>query len=269
MAPNEAQQCCTRVNDVFCINNFTFFANFDSGNLARVEQEKSSSSSDFSFTTWTRPDCHGTEFENRSRSWFFFGVAGVPPESNLQITVRDLNPLNQLFNLGMQPVWRVGEEGTWNRVGRTEHVMEEEIFSITFSVTTPSVKKAKALYFALTTPYTYTHLQSHLNGLQHQHGGCEGKIYFCRETIAKSLEGCRLDLLTISSKSGILSSREQWPSSVQKFEEGEKRPHRFSGKRVIFVSSRVHPGETCSSFVMDGFLRWSTRINDVNDLLLL
>ena len=167
MAPNEAQ-CCTRENDVFCINNFTFFANFDSGNLAGVEQEEPSTSSDLHFTTWTRPDCHGTEFEKRSRSWFFFGVAGVPTESNLQITVRDLNPLNQLFSQGMQPVWRVGEEGDWNRVGRTEHFMEEEIFSITFSVTTPSVKKAKALYFALTTPYTYTYLQSQLNSLEHQ-----------------------------------------------------------------------------------------------------
>ena len=261
MAPNEAQ-CCARENNVFAINNITFFANFDSGNLARVEQEEPSALSDLHFTTWTRPDCHGTEFENRSRSWFFFGVAGVPPDSKLQITVRDLNPLNQLFSLGMQPVWRVGEEGVWGRVGSTEHVMKEEIFSITFSVTTPPVKKPKALYFALTTPYTYTHLQSQLHTLEAQHGGCEGKIYFLREMIANSLEGRRLDLLTISSTCRILSSREQWPSCVtmQKVEdEKEERPHRFCGKRVIFLSSRVHPGETCSSFVMDGFLRWFTQ----------
>ena len=141
-----------------------------------------------------------TEFEKRSRSWFFFGVAGVPSESNLEITVRDLNPLNQLFSLGMQPVWRVGEEGVWSRVGRTDHVMREEIFSITFNVTAPPVKKA--LLFALTTPYTYTHLQSQLHTLEAQHGSNEGK--FCREMAAKSLEARRLDLLTISQSPSLI-----------------------------------------------------------------
>ena len=199
MAPNESQ-CCTRENYVFSIGNITFFANFDSGNLARVEQEELPASSDLSFSTWTRPDCHGTEFEKRSRSWFFFGVAGVPSESNLEITVRDLNPLNQLFSLGMQPVWRVGEEGVWSRVGRTDHVMREEIFSITFNVTAPPVKKA--LLFALTTPYTYTHLQSQLHTLEAQHGSNEGK--FCREMAAKSLEARRLDLLTISQSPSLI-----------------------------------------------------------------
>ena len=70
MAPNEAQ-CCTRENNVFSISNITFFANFDSGNLARVEQEELPASSGLSFSTWTRPDCHVTKFEKRSWSWFF------------------------------------------------------------------------------------------------------------------------------------------------------------------------------------------------------
>ena len=82
IAPNESQ-CCTRENYVFSIGNITFFANFDSGNLARVEQEELPASSGLSFSTWTRPDCHVTKFEKRSWSWFFFGVAGVPSESNL------------------------------------------------------------------------------------------------------------------------------------------------------------------------------------------
>jgi hypothetical protein len=36
----------------------------------------------------------------------------------------------------------------------------------------------------------------------------------------------------------------------------------FAGKKTVFVSARVHPGETCSSFVMNGFIRFLLREND-------
>lgn len=39
------------------------------------------------------------------------------------------------------------------------------------------------------------------------------------------------------------------------FPEGErKRASIFPGKPVVFVSARVHPGETPGSYMMDGFL---------------
>lgn len=34
-----------------------------------------------------------------------------------------------------------------------------------------------------------------------------------------------------------------------------RRPFEFEGKDVIFVSARVHPGETPASFVFQGILR--------------
>merc|ERR550532_705202 len=41
-----------------------------------------------------------------------------------------------------------------------------------------------------------------------------------------------------------------------------KRPHKFSNKKTVFLSARVHPGETCSSFVMNGFIKFILSQND-------
>ena len=36
----------------------------------------------------------------------------------------------------------------------------------------------------------------------------------------------------------------------------------FKGKKIVFLSARVHPGETQSSFVLNGFLKFLLREND-------
>lgn len=42
----------------------------------------------------------------------------------------------------------------------------------------------------------------------------------------------------------------------------KKRPHQFRNKRVYFLSSRVHPGETPAAFVFLGFLDFILRPDD-------
>ena len=41
------------------------------------------------------------------------------------------------------------------------------------------------------------------------------------------------------------------------------RAREFKGKKIIFLSARVHPGETQASFIMNGFLKFLLRDNDV------
>ncbi|CAG2062432.1 unnamed protein product [Timema podura] len=79
------------------------------------------------------------------------------------------------------------------------------------------------------------------------------EIYFHRECVCYSLEGRRVDLLTISSHHNITHDRETRLRNL--FPDVETlRPFRFHGKKVVFVSARVHPGETPSSFVLNGLL---------------
>ncbi|KAJ6641213.1 Cytosolic carboxypeptidase-like protein 5 [Pseudolycoriella hygida] len=79
-------------------------------------------------------------------------------------------------------------------------------------------------------------------------------IYFHRELLIKSVEGRNVDLLTISSFHGIQSKTEERLTNL--FTDlNTRRCHVFKDKKIIFISSRVHPGETPSSFVLNGFLK--------------
>ena len=86
-------------------------------------------------------------------------------------------------------------------------------------------------------------------------------IYYRRELLTRSIEGRRVDLLTITGTNQQLGSLEpSLPSPL--LPEGGLRPHRFRNKRMVLVSSRVHPGETPASHVLEGLLELLLRPND-------
>ncbi|KAM3852803.1 cytosolic carboxypeptidase-like protein 5 isoform 2-T3 [Vipera latastei] len=86
-------------------------------------------------------------------------------------------------------------------------------------------------------------------------------IYYHRELLCYSLDKLRVELLTITSCHGMQEKRE---ARLEKLfpDKNTPRPHCFVGKRVFFLSSRVHPGETPSSFVFNGFLEFILREED-------
>jgi hypothetical protein len=81
-----------------------------------------------------------------------------------------------------------------------------------------------------------------------------------RELLAHSIDGRRIDLITMTSYRGLLESREEllpllFPNS------NPSRPFK-SKKPTIFISARVHPGEVPSSFVMNGILDFLSNVDD-------
>ncbi|XP_040919761.1 cytosolic carboxypeptidase-like protein 5 isoform X2 [Toxotes jaculatrix] len=269
--------------------NIVFSSKFDSGNLARVEKVEKGSSSpssdtassgsapsgstlipDYEFNVWTQPDCAGTEHENGNRSWFYFSVRGAAPGKILKINVMNMNNQRKLYSQGMAPLVRtLPGKNRWERIrDRPTSEIVDNQFILSFTHRLSEVRGATT-YFSFCYPFSYTECQemlqqldgSYPNTSQLSPSSAPSSVYYHRELLCHSLDGNRVDLLTVTNCSGMQEERE--PRLPKLFPDtNTPRPHRFSSKRVFFLSSRVHPGETPSSFVFKGFLNFILRRDD-------
>ncbi|XP_073694139.1 cytosolic carboxypeptidase-like protein 5 [Garra rufa] len=264
----------------FRFGSIAFSSRFDSGNLARVERVDRSEPDgesgrpanasaqplpDYEFNVWTKPDCASTEFENGNRSWFYFSVRGTLPGKLLKINMMNMNKQSKLYSQGMAPFVRSLPVRTrWERVrDRPVFEMSDSQFILSFVHRLLDVRGVTT-YFSFCYPFSYTECQDMMLQLDHRFlsaahtpGPCSPleSIYYHRELLCHSLDGHRVDLITVSSCHGLLEERE--PRLERLFPDlSTPRPHCFTGKRVFFLSSRVHPGETPSSFVFNGFLNF-------------
>ncbi|XP_011865121.1 PREDICTED: cytosolic carboxypeptidase-like protein 5 isoform X2 [Vollenhovia emeryi] len=262
---------------------FVFLNNFDSANLARVEpvrlpetfekdvyenEGKSTNSSsskdalDYEFNLWTKHDCHDTQFQNNNRTWFYFGVKSSRPSVSVRFNIVNLNKQVKMFSQGMCPVFKIVPGHLhWERIReKPTYTLDQRgnDFTLSFLYYTPENSKA-VTYFAFTYPFSYTDLQNYLRRIDARMGKrsvmSTDDVYYHRECAIRSLEDRRLDLLTISSYHNISTEREDRLSNMFP-EKSEERPYKFRDKKVIFISARVHPGETPSSFVLNGFLNF-------------
>lgn len=254
--------------DIQC-GGFTFFSHFDSGNLARVEQVSKTDNApsandapDFEFNIWTHPDCAGTEFENGNRTWFYFGIKGGVPFALVKLNIVNLNRQSKMYSQGMAPVFRVCPgRNHWERIReKPTFSIVDNVFILSFKYRTLENLRATT-YFAFTYPYSYGELQASLNMIDSKLLRLNNilaqprpdDIYYHREVVCYSLEGRRVELLTISSYHSITTVREvRLPNLFPDVDT--LRPFQFLDKKVIFLSARVHPGETPSSFVLNGLL---------------
>ncbi|XP_037083863.1 cytosolic carboxypeptidase-like protein 5 [Pollicipes pollicipes] len=111
-------------------------------------------------------------------------------------------------------------------------------------------------YFAFSFPYSYTELQTELNARDLQFRlSPPVDIYYHRELLTYTLDGRRVDLLTITAADGG-EGREMRLPGLFPLALSEPRAIRFPGRKVVLLSARVHPGETPSSHVLNGCLRF-------------
>ena len=235
--------------------DITFFSNFDSGNLAKVEKIGPGE-----YQCCTSPDCEGTPYETPYTTWFHFCVTGVNKGETLTVHLTNLNVQAKLYSQDMCPVYKsVPSMPQFLRIpGKVAHTLPKNgtQMRLTFQHTFQHSKEE--VYFAFTYPYSYSELRGHIAewGSTTAHANPKPEdIYFVRETLAYSLEGRVVDLLTITNHSGMSPETEPYHSgSIPENHEGQQRPRVFPGKRIVCLSARVHPGEVPASHMLHGTL---------------
>lgn len=230
---------------------------------------------DREFNLWTRNDCSGTPFENVNRTWFYFGVKLSTTDIKIRFNIMNLNQQKKLMSQGMTPVYKIGS-GKWRRIPHKPTFYDvENNFVISFHHSFGDTNECT--FFAFTYPFSYSDCQDLLvhfdqkfsNGIFLPSGSftSERRIYYSRELVCQSNKELRLDLLTISSCKGITTDREKRLPHLFP-DPSMPTSYKFKGKKVVFLSSRVHPGETQSSFVLNGFLQFILSESDPRASLL-
>lgn len=72
-----------------------------------VDASNSKDTLDYEFNLWTKHDCHGTQYQNNNRTWFYFGVRCGRPNSSVRFNIVNLNKQVKMFSQGMCPVFKI------------------------------------------------------------------------------------------------------------------------------------------------------------------
>ncbi|XP_061172292.1 cytosolic carboxypeptidase 1-like [Saccostrea echinata] len=221
-----------------------FNSQFESGNLRKAIWVR-----EFEYDLILNPDVN----TNHHHQWFYFEVSNMIADVPYRFNIVNCEKLNSQFNFGMKPVMFSVTEAMdgkpyWLRKGSTicyykNHftrsaqatggVKGKTYYTATFTMTFKHDKDI--CYLAYHYPYTYTTLQTHLN-LWEQYLD-HTQIFFRKQTLCNTITGNGVPVLTITAQ----------PKSLSKdfVDDLRSRPY-------IFLSGRVHPGESNSSWVMKG-----------------
>ncbi|KFP42830.1 Cytosolic carboxypeptidase 1, partial [Chlamydotis macqueenii] len=225
-----------------------FNSKFESGNLRKVIQIRKNE-----YDLILNSDINS----NHYHQWFYFEVSGMKTSIGYRFNIINCEKSNSQFNYGMQPLMYSVQEALnsrpyWTRVGTDicyykNHFSRSSIaaggqkgksyYTITFTVTFQH--KDDVCYFAYHYPYTYSTLKMHLQKLESTHN--PQQIYFRQDVLCETLAGNSCPLVTITAM-----PESNYYEHICKF---RNRPY-------IFLTARVHPGETNASWVMKGTLEY-------------
>eukprot|EP00768_Dysnectes_brevis_P002216 gnl/Dysnectes_brevis/1711_a1946_1332.p1 GENE.gnl/Dysnectes_brevis/1711_a1946_1332~~gnl/Dysnectes_brevis/1711_a1946_1332.p1 ORF type:complete len:743 (+),score=91.26 gnl/Dysnectes_brevis/1711_a1946_1332:57-2231(+) len=235
-------------------DSLQFESRFESGNLFRALRINSTDYQ--TYCLLLRPDT-GT---SSHLQWFYFAVGNAVPGRRYRFVIINLCKSSSLYNIGMKPIMLVENEAegsnpadgdideipavprasTWRRVGENIHYGRNQFrrssnkpfASLSFEVTFPS---RGPCYLAHCYPYTYRRLQSLVSQLMHMD---YVKPILTARTLTTTIAGNTVPLLTITAAPDS-------PTALPR-----------SKRRGLLLSARIHPGETNSSWIMEGIVRF-------------
>ncbi|CAB3411218.1 unnamed protein product [Caenorhabditis bovis] len=211
--------------------NLMFDADFESGNLGRVDKISSSE-----YDLFIRPDT----MNNKYRVWFYFECKNALEGQRVIFNIVNFSKQRTLFENGTAaPVVKSKPQNSWSRIPsrhiyyyRSSQHGDRWILSFAFIFEGGDVVK-----FAYSIPYTYDHLQKWLTELESRN-----YPFFHRDILTYTVQKRRVDLITIDG------------SIVENLGS--------SSKKMVFLTARVHPGESPSSHVLHGFIEFLVSNDD-------
>ncbi|XP_069481957.1 cytosolic carboxypeptidase 1 isoform X2 [Ambystoma mexicanum] len=225
-----------------------FNSKFESGNLRKAIQIRKNE-----YDLILNSDINS----NHYHQWFYFEVSGMRPGVGYRFNIINCEKSNSQFNYGMQPLMYSVQEALiskswWTRVGTDicyykNHFSRSSIaaggqkgksyYTMTFTVTFSH--RDDVCYFAYHYPYTYSTLKMHLQKLESTYN--PQQIYFRHDDLCETLGGNSCPVLTITA----MPESNYYEQICQ-----------FRNRPYVFLSARVHPGETNASWVMKGTLEF-------------
>ncbi|XP_055996439.1 uncharacterized protein LOC125682998 isoform X5 [Ostrea edulis] len=217
-----------------------FESRFESGNLARAVQVNSTD-----YELWLRYDL----YTNKHTQWFYFRVSNTRANKTYRFTIVNFMKSDSLYNDGMKPLIYSEKNAQQKKIGwvrgggdikyyknnlrYSTSKCDKSFYSLTWTVKLEH--NHDTVYFAHCFPYTYTDLQDYLLDLNND--PVKNKI--CKQRVlCRTLAGNLVYLLSITSPT----------------QNSEDMKH----KKAVVITSRVHPGECNSSWMMKGFLDYLT-----------
>ncbi|XP_014027642.1 cytosolic carboxypeptidase 1 isoform X2 [Salmo salar] len=224
-----------------------FNSQFESGNLRKAVQVRK-----FEYDLVLNSDINS----NHYHQWFYFEVSCMRVGALYRFNIINCEKSNSQFNYGMQVLMYSVQEAIigrphWVRTGTDicyykNHFSRSSIaaggqkgksyYTMTFSMTFNH--KDDVCYFAYHYPYTYSTLKMHLQKLEALR---TPQTYLREDVLCETLGGNSCPLLTITAM----------PESTS-----NDQICQFRNRPLVFLSSRVHPGETNASWVMKGTLEF-------------
>uniref|UniRef100_A0A0M3IEG8 Cytosolic carboxypeptidase 6 n=1 Tax=Ascaris lumbricoides TaxID=6252 RepID=A0A0M3IEG8_ASCLU len=204
-----------------CTGEETAEMKYIKGNLGRVDMIN-----ECEYDLFVRPDTCNP----RHRVWFYFAVENALPNQRVVFNVVNFSKLRTLFDTASAaPVARCCTQMTWSRIP-AKHLyyyrsaVHADRFVLSFAFIFDSAQRYE---FAYCIPYTYTDLQNLLTEIDSR-----GLRFFSRDILTLSVQRRKVDLVTITEAS------------------------LYTRQKVVFITARVHPGETPSSFVIKGIIEY-------------
>ena len=132
------------------------------------------------------------------------------------------------------------------------------------------------IFFAFAIPWSFEENSVSLGNIRHRLTRAYGDeaswpLVFTRETLTHSLEGRPIDIITISSSSasaetvGARRCGTRRPRHHEAREMSKRGAHALDANRIkptVFITCRVHPGETPASHMCNGVIDFLLRVRD-------